>query len=46
MTPLLPTAERDVSQEDIHLRDEGKVVKEPSNLFNSFFSSPILDQSA
>ena len=46
LKPLLPSAERDVSQEDIHLIDEGKVVKEPSDLFNSFFSSPILEQSA
>ena len=43
---LLPSVGRDVSQEDIHLIDDGKVVKEPSNLFNSFFSIPILDHSA
>ena len=43
---LLPSAGRDVSQEDNYLIDDGKVVKKPSNLFNSFFSTPILDQSA
>ena len=46
LKPLLPSVGRDVSQEDIHLIDDGKVVKEPSHLYNSFSSTPILDQSA
>lgn len=33
-------------QEDIHLIDDRKVVKEVSNLLNTFSSTPILDQSA
>ena len=45
LKPLLPSEGRDVSQEDIHLIDDGKVIKEPSNIFNSFLSTPILDQS-
>ena len=32
---LLPSAGRDVSQEDNYLIDDGKVVKKPSNLYNT-----------
>ena len=46
LKPLLPSARREVSQDDIHLIDDGKVIKEPSNFFNSFFSTPVLDQPA
>ena len=46
LKPLLPSAGREVSQDDIHLIDDGKVIKEPSNFFNSFFSTPVLDQPA
>ena len=46
LKPLLPSARREVSQDDIHLIDDGKAIKEPSNFFNSFFSTPVLDQPA
>ncbi|KAL9962094.1 hypothetical protein ACROYT_G031165 [Oculina patagonica] len=36
---------KDISQEDIHLMDNGKVVMEPSDLLNTFFSTPVLEQT-
>ena len=46
LEPLLPPAGRNVSQEEIHLIHNGKVIKGPSNLFNAFFTTPNQDQSA
>ena len=37
LKPLLPFAGRDVSQDDIHLIDDGKVITEPSHFLNSLF---------
>ena len=37
LKPLLPSARREVSQDDIHLIDDGKVIKEPSNFLIHFF---------
>ncbi|KAL9950201.1 hypothetical protein ACROYT_G042672 [Oculina patagonica] len=45
MKPFLPRTGQDTSQQDIHLMDNGKVIMEPSNFFNAFFSNPILDQA-
>ena len=45
LKPLLPSAGRDVSKDDIHLIDDGKVTTEPSHFLNSLFSTPVLDQS-
>ena len=44
MKPLLPVT-TDFSNQEIHLMNDGKVVMEPSNLFNAFFSTPVLLQS-
>ena len=40
LKPLLPSARRDVSQEDIYLIDDAKVVKEPFSLLQSWISLP------
>lgn len=45
MKPFLPSTGQGTSQQDIHLLDNGKVIMEPSNFFNAFFSNPILDQA-
>ena len=45
MKSLLPCTGHGTSQQDMHLLDGGKVVIEPSNLINAFFSTPILDQT-
>ncbi|CAH3180398.1 unnamed protein product [Porites lobata] len=45
-TPANADEGKHVLQEDIHLIDDRKVVKEVSNLLNTFSSTPILDQSA
>ena len=45
LKPLLPSAGRDVSKDDIHLIDDSKVTTEPSHFLNSLFSTPVLDQS-
>lgn len=45
MKSLLPYTGQGTSQQDIQLLENGKVVMEPSNFFNAFFSTPVLDQS-
>ena len=45
MKSLLP-ATTDFSNQEINVMDDGKFVMEPSNLFNAFFSTPVLPQPA
>ena len=43
MKSLLPTT-TDFSNQEINVMDDGKFVMEPSNLFDAFFSTPVLPQ--
>ena len=45
LKPLLPSAGKDNSSESMCLMDDGKLIKELSNLFNTYFSTPVLDQT-
>ena len=40
LKPLLPSARRDVSQDDIHLIDDDKVIKEPKTQAGRIFDPP------
>ena len=45
MKPLLPTSKSSVDTSVINLLEEGKVITEPSAVFNDYFSKPVVVDS-
>lgn len=46
MKPLLPSNKSSVDSAEIHLLEDGKIISDPSVLFNDYFSQPRICNSA